>query len=272
MIDENTIVNRIEEALVKANTILDNRARAFLNDYTGPFSAILRENAVISEESGLPLCQDTGFIEFFVFMGHEVILERPISEILDRAVRNVYSSNPYRYSVVADPFHHRENTGDNTPSVVHTFIQTGKRLEIRFLVKGGGSENLSRLFMLNPTITQQELVDTIVHSVLENGARGCPPLKIGIGIGGSSEKSMILSKLALTREINAANPDPYYAMLEERLLREINNLGIGFQGLGKGITAYSVSIETAPTHIATLPVSLAVDCYLCRRGVVVFED
>lgn len=126
--------------------------------------------------------------------------------------------------------------------------------------------------MLNPTTTQQELVDTIVHSVLENGARGCPPLKIGIGIGGSSEKSMILSKLALTREINVANPDPYYAMLEERLLREINNLGIGFQGLGKGITAYSVSIETAPTHIATLPVSLAVDCYLCRRGVVVFED
>ncbi len=272
MIKASSIAGNVESALVKANKVMDGKIKSALELYNGPFSSVLNENSVLAEELGLPLCQDTGFIEFFVFIGQRVSLEEPISDTLDMAVRRAYSTNPFRYSIVKDPLIHRENTGDNTPSVVHTFMVSGKELEIRFLVKGGGSENLSRLFMLNPTTSQEEFIETIANSVSEGGARGCPPLRIGIGIGGSSEKSMLLAKLALTRELDSKNPEVDYAFLEEKLLNKINSLHIGYQGLREGMTAYSVTIETAPCHIAILPVSLAVDCYLGRRGVVTFED
>jgi fumarate hydratase subunit alpha len=272
LIKASSIAGKVETALVKANTIMDDKIKSSLKLYTGPFSSILNENSLLAEKLKLPLCQDTGFIEFFVFIGQEVSLEEPLSDTLDTAVRRAYSKNPYRYSIVKDPLIHRENTGDNTPSVVHTFMVSGRELEIRFLVKGGGSENLSRLFMLNPTTSQEEFIETIANSISEGGARGCPPLRVGIGIGGSSEKSMLLAKLALTRELDSKNPDVDYALLEKKLLNKFNSLHIGYQGLGEGMTAYSVSIETAPCHIAILPVSLAVDCYLCRKGVVTFED
>jgi len=272
LISAERIIRSLEEAISKANTEMDQKIVELLDLYDGPFSNVLRENAVVAKDSGLPICQDTGFLEFFVFQGNEVALEEPMIETLNSAVKNVYTDSPFRYSIVSDPLLKRKNTGDNTPVICHLFPTRGDKLEIRFLVKGGGSENLSRLFMLNPSATVDELVRTVVESLRESGARGCPPLKVGIGIGGSSDKAMVLAKLALTRSFDEKHQDKDYAALEERILREINGLKIGYQGLGTGITAYSVHIETYPTHIATMPVGLATDCYIARKGRVVFED
>jgi len=271
LIRSEVIAERVERALIKANTEMNPEILSLLESYEGPFSDTLKENASIARKTGLPICQDTGFVEFFIFLGNEVRLEEPVDRILDSVVRKVYSERPYRYSMVRDPLFERENTGDNTPSICHISPVIGRTLEIRFLVKGGGSENLSRLFMLSPTATPDEIAETIVNSIREGGARGCPPLKIGIGIGGSSEKAMLLAKFALTREFGERNERDSYAALEERILREVNDLKFGYQGLGKGITAYSVHIETFPTHIAVLPVGLAVDCYISRRGRVTIE-
>lgn len=272
VIPTDKIKKKLGEVIANANVELDPQILFYLNDYEGPFSQVLKENAKKAKETGLPVCQDTGFIEFFVFMGNEVLLEEPIDEILNSVVRKVYSEKPFRYSIVSDPLLNRKNTGDNTPAVCHLIPVRGSKLEIRFLIKGGGSENLSRLFMLNPTATVEDVVKTVVDSIRESGARGCPPLKLGIGIGGSSDKAMMLSKLALTRSFDEKNADPGYADLEERILREVNELKIGYQGLGVGISAYSVHIETFPTHIAILPVGLTLDCYITRRGRITLED
>lgn len=271
MIPAGKIIERLEEAISRANTEMDPAIVELLDHYEGPFSSVLRENAIAAKETGLPICQDTGFLEFFVFQGNEVALEEPIIETLYSAVKKVYNDKPYRYSIVSDPLK-RVNTRDNTPVVCHLFPVRGDRLEIRFLVKGGGSENLSRLFMLNPTATVDDLVRTVVESLKESAARGCPPLKVGIGIGGSSDKAMVLAKLALTRSFDERHHDKDYAALEERILGEINDLKIGYQGLGTGITAYSVHIETYPSHIAIMPVGLATDCYIARKGRVILED
>lgn len=272
MISAKRIIGNLEEAISRANSEMDPKIVELLDLYDGPFSSVLRENAAMAKNSGLPICQDTGFLEFFVFQGNEVALEEPIIETLNSAVKNVYTDSPFRYSIVSDPLLNRKNTGDNTPVICHLFPIRGDELEIRFLVKGGGSENLSRLFMLNPSATVDELVHTVVESLRESAARGCPPLKVGIGIGGSSDKAMVLAKLALTRSFDEKHPDKDYAALEERILREVNDLEIGYQGLGTGITAYSVHIETYPTHIAIMPVGLATDCYIARKGRVIFED
>lgn len=272
MISAEKITGVLGEAISRANTEIDPEIAKLLDLYEGPFSGVLKENAVAAKAMGLPICQDTGFLEFFVFQGNEVTLEEPIVETLNLTVKKVYTSEPFRYSMVSDPLLKRENTGDNSPAICHLFPVRGNKLEIRFLVKGGGSENLSRLFMLNPTSTVDEVVHTVVESIRESGARGCPPLKIGIGIGGSSDKAMVLAKLALTRSINEKHCDKEYAALEERILKDVNDLRIGYQGLGKGITAYSVHIETYPSHIATMPIGLATDCFIARKGRIILED
>lgn len=272
MIEAKIIAREMENALIKANTVFEPELATFLEKYDGPFSSVLKNNIEESSCTGLPICQDTGMIEFFILAGHKVSFDEPIELTLTNVVKKVYTENPYRYTVVTDPLFNRRNTGNNTPPIFH-FIQTkGNKLEIRFLVKGGGSENLSKLFMLKPSATEEELVSVIVEAVKESGARGCPPLKVGMGIGGTSDKAMMMAKLALTRSINERNPDPNYEKLETRLLNEINNLKIGYQGLGTGISAYSVNIEYYPTHIATLPVALAADCYISRRGRISLED
>jgi len=272
LIKASSITGNVESTLVKTNTVMDDKVKSALELYNGPFSSVLNENSVLAEELKLPLCQDTGFIEFFVFIGKEVSLEEPISDTLDMAVRRAYSTNPYRYSIVKEPLINRENTGDNTPSVVHTFMVSGKELEICFLVRGGGSENLSRLFMLNPTTSQEEFIVTIVNSVSEGGARGCPPLRIGIGIGGSSEKSMLLAKLALTRELDSKNPDVSYAFLEEKLLNKISSLHIGYQGLGEVMTAYLVSMRLRLVILRFFQFHWLLIVISLEEGVVDFED
>ncbi len=272
MIASDRIISELEQKLIRSNTSFDSEAFEFLKEYDGPFADLLKENVQVARETGLPLCQDTGIVEFFVFMGHKVCLKEPIGEILEKAVRKVYKSQPYRYSTVVDPLFNRRSRNDNTPPIYHIFSTNGDKLEILFLVKGGGSENLSKLYMLNPSTTSQQIEDIVVDHIRENGARGCPPLNIGIGIGGSADEAIVLSKLALTMSFKERNPIREYAELEEKMLREINSLSIGYQGLGVGITAYSVHIKEFPTHIATLPLAISVDCYLSRKGKIVIED
>lgn len=268
MIDSNEMKEKLIEQLLHANTLANEFVKRQIEEYNGPFDDVLKKNIIVAQQTGLPLCQDTGMVEFFVFTGYNVVFTQPVDEILNEVVRQVYTKNPFRYSVVKDPVFERKNTSDNTPAVVHTFVTDKENVQIRFLVKGGGSENLTRLFMLNPSTRADEIVNLVVNHVSEHGAKGCPPLNIGIGIGASSDKAMVLSKLALTRELNEKNEDPRYAKLEQTITDRLNQLKIGFQGLFSGITAYSVHIEHAPTHIANLPLAISVDCYLCRKGVV----
>jgi len=271
VIRAHTVLEKVKKAIVEANVKINEEVREILEKYEGPFSDIIKENYRISKEENLPLCQDTGMVEFFVLLGHEIRLEEPIERTLNRAVEEVYTEYPFRCSVVSDPLFDRINTETNTPTVVHLFQVEGKRLEIRFLVKGGGSENLTMLRMLTPTSGLERIKEIVEEHIRENGAKACPPLHVGVGIGGSADKAVLLSKLALTRSFGERNEDPRYAELERELENELNLLGIGFQGLGKGITVYSVHVEHFPTHIATLPVAVSVDCYLCRKGKVVVE-
>lgn len=272
MISKEVIIKKVASLLKQKNCIINEEVKPFIDEYNGPFSKALKENYKIAQKEKLPLCQDTGMVEFFVFLGNRTILEEPIDASLNKAVGTIYTEMPFRYSVVKDPLFERKNTKTNTPSVVHMFPKEGKDLEIRFLIKGGGSENLTRLFMMKPSSTVEELKKVVIAHVKENGARGCPPLHIGIGIGGSADKAIVLSKLALTKDFNDRNKTFSYANLEEELLKELNELELGFQGLKSGISVYSVHIEDFPTHIATLPVGISIDCYLCRNGVIKFED
>ncbi|OAA31650.1 fumarate hydratase [Kosmotoga arenicorallina S304] len=272
MIIADKLCEIIKSELIKANTIACEQVRKEAEKYKGPFSEIILENMEIAEKEKLPLCQDTGMVEFFAFIGHKVRLEEPLPETFEKAVRDVYISQPYRYSVVSDPLFERINTGDNTPIICHIFMVEGNKLETRFLIKGGGSENLSALFMLRPSSSTRDLKEIVLNHIKSLGANACPPLHVGIGIGGTSEEALLLSKLALTRGFEERNFVKEYSLLEEELLKEINALKLGYQGLGNGISAYSVNIEHYPTHIATLPVALSVDCYLHRKGSFIIED
>ncbi len=268
---EKEITEKVKQAIISANTQINKEIKPFIDNYNGPFSNVLQDNYHISKSKGLPLCQDTGMVEFFCFLGINFPLNRPLQAVLDESVSQVYTHSPYRYSTVDDPLFERKNRMDNTPAIVHVHLVEGSSLEILFLLKGGGSENLSRLYMMAPSASKEEVVEQIVSHIEESGARACPPLKVGIGLGGTSEKAMLLSKLALTSSISKQHDDLHYAALEEEIKSRINKLNIGFQGLRKGISCYSVHILTHPTHIATLPLAISVDCYLCRNGRVCFE-
>ncbi len=267
-IDADALKTRLSKELFEANTVVNELVSNHLELYNGPFADILRKNIQIAKQTGLPLCQDTGMVEFFIFVGKNVFLG-DIFTLLNQIVREVYTTNPFRYAVVSDPLFKRRNTGDNTPAIVHVIHWEKEAAQIRFLIKGGGSENLSRLFMLEPGCSKQMIIDKVVEHIAENGRNACPPLKIGIGIGGSSEKAMLMSKIALTKD--EPNSDTDYAELESEICQRINQLNIGYQGLGVGISCYAAYIEYFPTHIATLPVAISVDCYLCRKGIIDVE-
>lgn len=269
---ENEIKEKIKCSIINANSRINKEIKPFIDNYSGPFSNVLQDNYHVSSSKGLPLCQDTGMVEFFCFLGTNFPLKKPLQDVLDEAVSEVYKNFPFRYSTVDDPLFKRKNRMDNTPAIVHVHMIEGRGLEIKFLIKGGGSENLSRLYMMTPSASKEEVVEQIVSHIEETGARACPPLKVGIGLGGTSEKAMLLSKLALTSSNSKHHDDPRYANLEEEINNRINKLNIGFQGLREGISCYSVHILTHPTHIATLPLAISVDCYLCRTGGVFFES
>ena len=222
------------------------------------------ENYETAERESLPICQDTGMTCVFLKIGQEVHITGDIREAVDQGVREGYGEGYLRKSVVSDPLR-RVDSGDNTPAVLWYELVPGDRVEITVAPKGFGSENMSRIAMLRPSDGLEGLCRFVVDAVEEAGPNPCPPVVVGVGVGGTFEKAAYLAKKALLRPVDEGNPDPFYAELEQRLLSEINALGIGPQGFGGRTTALAVNIETYPTHIAGLPVAVNISCHVTRH-------
>lgn len=222
------------------------------------------ENYEIAENECVPICQDTGVACVFLTIGQEVCVDGNIADAVNEGVRQGYRDGYLRKSVVGDPLR-RVNTGDNTPAMIYYDIVPGDRLEITVAPKGFGSENMSRIKMLKPSDGIEGVKEFVVSAVEEAGPNPCPPIVVGVGIGGTFDKCALLAKRALMRDIRERNPEPFYAELENELLERINALGIGPQGLGGRTTALAVNIETMPTHIAGLPVAVNINCHVTRH-------
>jgi len=224
------------------------------------------ENAAIARQEKIPICQDCGLAVVFLELGQEVhIVGGDLYEAVNEGVRRGYREGYLRKSVVRQPFSARQNTGDNTPAVIHTRIVPGEHLRITVAPKGGGSENMSRLAMLTPAAGRQGIVNFVLRTVDEAGANPCPPIILGVGIGGSFERVAYLAKYALLRPLGTPNPDPELADLERELLERVNRLGIGPQGFGGRITALAVHVEAEPCHIASLPAAVNIQCHAARH-------
>ncbi len=223
-------------------------------------------NAEIASRDRIPLCQDTGYTVVFCEVGQEVhIAGGSLLEAVQEGVRRGYREGYLRKSIVQHPFSKRENTGDNTPAVIHTEIVPGDSLMITVCPKGGGSENMSRLAMLTPSVGLEGVKSFILKAVDEAGSNPCPPIILGIGIGGTAEKAMFIAKKSLLRELGQPNPDPETAELERDLLQKVNALGIGPQGMGGTQTCLAVHVETYASHIAMLPVAVNIQCHSARH-------
>jgi len=244
----------IKESL---KTETNDLAKTILND--------LIKNAEIAANECVPICQDTGMAVFFIKIGQDVhIAGNNFADAVNEGVRKGYEEGYLRKSVVKDPIR-RGNTGDNTPAVIHTEIVPGENIEITFAPKGFGSENMSAIKMLKPSDGEDGVKNFVIETVKKAGSNPCPPIVVGIGIGGTFEKCALLAKRALTRDIDSEHPDKYYADMEKELLKKINSLNIGPQGFGGKTTALGVNIETYPTHIAGMPVAVNINCHVTRH-------
>lgn len=229
----------------------------------------LVENAEIARREKIAICQDTGFAVFFVELGDAVrITGGTITDAINEGVRQGYDEGYLRKSI-CHPFT-RKNTGDNTPAVIHFEPVAGDTLKITFAAKGGGSENMSGVAMLKPADGVDGVIEYVAQRVIESGANPCPPVVVGVAIGGTIEKAAILAKKALLRTIGSVNPDAEAAELEQRILEQINRSGIGPQGLGGRTTALAVHVTIHPCHIASLPVAVNINCHAYRHGGIVF--
>ena len=229
----------------------------------------LRENFVLAEREGLPICQDTGMAVVFAELGQEVhISGGGFEDAVNEGVRRGYAKGFLRKSVVADPLR-RVNTGDNTPAVLHVRVVPGETLKLTVAPKGFGSENMSAMKLLLPSASPDEFVNFIVETVDRAGSNPCPPVVVGVGLGGTIEKAALLAKAALCRPLNERNADPFYAELEEKALSRVNALGTGPQGFGGTTTALAVNIEVYPTHIAGLPCVVNMGCHATRHATAV---
>ena len=224
----------------------------------------IMENYQIAEEGARPICQDTGLACVFVKMGQEVHVDGNLADAINEGVRQGYTDGYLRKSVVRDPLD-RVNTGDNTPAMIYYDIVPGDKLEITVAPKGAGSENMSQIKMLKPSDGVQGVKDFVIWAVENAGPNPCPPIVVGVGVGGTFDKAAFLAKKALTRDLGEHNPNPFWADLEKELLEKINELGIGPQGLGGKTTALSVNIEQMPAHIASLPVAVNINCHVARH-------
>ena len=225
----------------------------------------LQENLEIAEQDQIPICQDTGMAVVFLKVGQEVHIEGNLMDAVNEGVRRGYEEGYLRKSVVRDPID-RVNTGDNTPAVIHCEIVPGDQVEITVAPKGFCSENMSRIFMLKPADGIEGVKNAILTAVRDAGPNACPPMVVGVGIGGTFEKCALMAKHALTRDLDEESPVPYIRDLEKEMLEKINCLGIGPGGLGGVITAMAVNIETYPTHIAGLPVAVNICCHVNRHA------
>lgn len=224
------------------------------------------KNVELSRAEHAPMCQDTGIVVVFVEVGQDArIVGGSLTDAINEGIRQGYQEGYLRKSVVADPVLNRKNTGDNTPAVIYTELVPGDQVKIQVLPKGAGSENMGALKMLKPAEGLEGVKDFIIKAVTQAGGNPCPPVIVGVGIGGTMDKSTLLAKKALAREAGQPHPNPEYQALEEELLVEINKLGIGPQGFGGKVTALAVHIETYPTHIATMPVAVCLNCHAARH-------
>ena len=225
----------------------------------------IKSNIECAKSLNIPVCQDTGITVVFLEIGQDVhLVGGSLTDAVNQGVREGYEEGLLRKSVVADPLN-RNNTNDNTPAIIHTKIVDGDCVKITVAPKGAGSENMSDIRMLTPSVGRQGVIDAVLDIVKNAGSNPCPPMIIGVGIGGDFEQCAILSKIALCRDLNVRNENLYYKNLEDELLAKINELNIGPQGFGGNTTALSVNIEYAPTHIASLPVAVNVGCYVTRH-------
>lgn len=224
------------------------------------------ENAEIAGREKIPLCQDTGVAVVMLELGQEVhITGGDLYTAVNEGVRRGYAGGYLRKSMVSRPFSARTNTKDNTPAVIHTDVVPGDKLRINVLPKGGGSENMSRLTVLSPSQGRQGIIDFVVNRVEESGSNPCPPVIVGVGIGGTTDRTMMLAKKALLRRVGELNADPEIAELEQDILKRVNGLGIGAMGYGGTITALAVHAEVFPAHIASLPVAVNMQCWCARH-------
>ncbi len=224
------------------------------------------ENIDIAAKEHIPICQDTGMAVVFLEIGQDLQVKGNLIEAVQEGVRIGYKNGYLRSSVIDEPLGERRNTGDNTPAIIHTNITAGDKLKIAILPKGFGSENASALQMFKPTDSMKKIENFIIETVRKYGPNACPPLIIGVGIGGTFEKCAELAKKSLTRQIGKLNKDLNSRKLEKRLLKKINSLGIGPAGLGGKTTALAVNIETYPTHIAGLPIAINISCWALRQA------
>ena len=225
---------------------------------------VISENYRIAAKTQVPICQDTGMACVFIEAGQDVHVEGNLEEAINKGVRQGYTKGYLRKSVVSDPFD-RVNTKDNTPAVIYYDIVAGDRFKITVAPKGFGSENMSAIKMLRPSDGVDGAVDFIVNTVKNAGANPCPPVVVGVGIGGTFDKAAYLAKKALLRNIDTPNGNPFYAELEEKILKKLNDTGIGPQGVGGKTFALGVNIEYMPTHIAGLPVAVNINCHVTRH-------
>ena len=253
-----TIPEDIREKLYAAvSQECDATAKSVLED--------LRRNLSAAKELDIPVCQDTGMAVVFLEIGQDVhFTGGSLVDAVNAGVREGYESGLLRKSVVGDPLR-RVNTGDNTPAVIHTVLREGDAVKVTVAPKGFGSENMSGIKMLTPFDGREGVIRAVTESVRKAGGNPCPPMVVGVGIGGDFEQCALLSKIALCRDTEIRHPDPYYREMENELLQKINELGIGPQGFGGVTTALAVNIETAPTHIAGLPVAVNIGCHVTRH-------
>lgn len=274
IIKSSEIENAVAELCIEANKTLPNSLCCAISNAksveSSPLcSSVLSDilsNIEAASELDIPICQDTGMAVVFVELGQDVHLEGDLLEdAVNKGVARGYTEGLLRASIVNDPLR-RVNTKDNTPAILHLSIVKGDKVTVTVAPKGFGSENMSKLRMLKPSAERNDVISAVTDMVREAGSNPCPPMVIGVGIGGDFEYAAYLSKLALCRDLSVRNPDPYYSSLEDDILKSVNALGIGAMGFKGDVTALSVNIEQYPTHIAGLPVAVNIGCHVTRHA------
>ncbi|HPL52858.1 MAG TPA: fumarate hydratase [Bacillota bacterium] len=273
-INVDVITNVVEKLCIESNYYLPEDVKEALEGAVKKEESSLGKeilldilnNQEIARRNNVPICQDTGLAVVFLELGQDVrLVGGDLNEAIDEGVRRGYKNGYLRKSSVDDPFMVRKNKGDNTPAIIHTTIVKGDKIKIILAPKGGGSENMSALAMLKPSDGVEGIKKFVLDTVDKAGSNPCPPIIVGIGIGGTIEKTTLIAKKALLRTIGEYNSNPVVANLEKELLEEINNLGIGPQGFGGRMTALAVNIETFPAHIASMPVAINIQCHAARH-------
>ena len=267
------IIDTVEKLCIDANNHLPSDVKCTIKNCRacedgkiaqGVLDNII-ENFEIADAENVPICQDTGMACVFLEIGQDLhIVGGDLTEAINEGVRRGYANGYLRKSVVGDPVR-RGNTGDNTPAMIYTEIVPGENLKITLGPKGFGSENMSAIRMFKPSAGLQGIKDFIIETVEAAGPNPCPPIVVGVGIGGTFDKAALLAKKAIMRPIDSCHPDPYYADLEKEMLEKINQLGIGPQGFGGKTTAIGLNIETLPTHIAGMPCAININCHVTRH-------